>query len=729
MKPRIYPFSLLAVALSVHLTFAQSNQGSNPTKDAAPSAARVLAGVREYPEPVVDALVTLARHPDWLDKAVAKLKANQDPAADDPAMPEAIRAAMKTLSPIPEAIMLAGARRDELNLLRDVRVEAPQGADVRTKQLRSDYSAAKREGELRWQQALQGNDAALNAYRELLTKFTAEMRKQVPNFAVVEVTDRNYYLVCPPDEVIMGFAQQKKAPESVWRLMTEWFDRYGTDRVDEQLLGGQSGIGATRAENALIDAAADRRKSMFRADDGQLGDSLGFVPVALQPLADQPEEARMAFAIAEHERLWAPAMSGQPNPQAGGDMAMAAPRGDFDGADVRIEPPSADGSGADVVITPARPEMIIPPGRATRVTHDQPVVIASAYDDDVVVDGREPDAMEIRDGQTEVVVEDAPAVVYDYAPSVYAAPYYSYPSFGFGFGFSSYFGSCYPYSYYRSCYPYSYYPSYGCYSYYGPCGRAYSYYPRFCDRNVYARPYGGYGYGYGGYGHGYGHGYGSGYGSGYGRNGNYPDQRAGYSSNRSYGGRYYSGGRGGSPYAYNRGGGGGALSQGQYYPNNAGVGRTGPRTLGGRGNSSMGGVGQGVTPRTITRSDGIGREGVGRRGGDGGSTGRVDGAAVSRGDGVRRTEPSNRPHSLRPLPRSDLQRAPTRSMGAQSSGSRDSGSAYRGLKSPTRSIQTSPAPRSSFNRSSVFRGGGGGSRMQSNHGGGSRSMQRGGGRN
>ena len=87
-----------------------------------------------------------------------------------------------------------------------------------------------------------------------------EMRKQVPNFAVVEVTDRNYYLACPPDEVLMGFAQQKKVSENTWRLMTEWFDRYGSDSVDDQLLNAQGAIAPSRSHTSLAGSAPRRHR-------------------------------------------------------------------------------------------------------------------------------------------------------------------------------------------------------------------------------------------------------------------------------------------------------------------------------------------------------------------------------------------------------------------------------------------------------------------------------------
>ncbi|MBI5862981.1 MAG: hypothetical protein HZB38_00430 [Planctomycetes bacterium] len=376
-------------AIVVAGLFSIAAPGFAQTQPAAPSdSARVLAGVREYPDAVVEAMVTLARHPDWLDKAAEQAKSKAGVNAGDPAAPDNIRQALRTLAPLPEAILLAAARRDELNILRDLRVEAPQGADVRLRQLRTDYATARREGALRWQQALQENKGALDAYRELLTRFSQKMREQIPNFAVVEVTDAAYYHVLPPDEILMGFGQQEKAPEQLWKVMTEWYDRFGADRVDEQALNAGEPVSASRAENALIDGPAESRKGMFRAGDGKGSGSVGLIPVAIQPLADQPNEARLAYAIAEHERLWsAPAdrQVAEPNAAAGmeaQDMA-AAP---VDDAEVLIEPPLEDGQVSDVVVTPARPDMIIPPAGLVRPA-DEPIVIASAYDDDVLFDG------------------------------------------------------------------------------------------------------------------------------------------------------------------------------------------------------------------------------------------------------------------------------------------------------------------------------------------------------
>lgn len=649
------------------------------------SPSRVLSGVRGYPSELIEALATLGGHRDWLDRSASRVRENKPLEFDAADMPADVKTALTKLSRTPELIVIAASHPDEAAMLHSIQTDAPEGGALRLSQLRVAYDMATRKAAAAWQQALESDPVAFGEYRELLTRFCRELARANEGFATVAVTDRAYYGAVLPDEGIMAFAEDQKAPQAISRLLQRWWDDHGKPAVDAEAAAPLEGRRPSlSASNSVYELSAADRKGMWKpipdATKYVEGDSLGLVPVILQPPVDQPEEARLAFAINEHARLWsldevdgqddasppqqAPAIadSGQPAPgptSAGGVKEVPA----YDPGTAPREPPQP----STVYTQPPVAEE--PPPTVVYRDRDPPVVV---YGDDVDVD--------VDDGVVVIERDD------DWVTPVYVAPAYGY-TYTTVFGYPTY---CYPYvsyycpptpcytsvwwgpRYYPTCYAGGYYNGYYGSVAVGGFGFAFGWRSNDCYR------YGSRVVAYGG----------GRYGGGriYARPTPY---RGGY-----YDGRYYGGGR-----HYDRNGrlyGTDGRRYGTVNYGNNGVRRDGRNYFGSRGLYATGSQGtyatgnRGLYPRI---NDAIGRRG----GGDGSSAagGRRDGAA---GGGPRQPgATAGRGGTIRDLLRGDVARR-------DGAGPRDG---FRnGLRSfaPDRTGEAAPAGRGGAIRNLLGRG-------------------------
>ena len=269
---------------------------------------RLLAGMRMYAEPVIGALVQGARDPDALRNAAQTLQSGREPLPEGAAVSIESRQAIELLSRSPDLLLLAADHPDELRTLEVLWSVAPDGVTLRIEQLRSAYTRAASAGAASWQQTIEQDPVALGEYRDLLTRFCRTMRQEVPEFACVRVTDRSYYYACPPTEDLVAFMNEAGFSPALGRVAAAWWSEFSPQVVDsrlEQMRG--FALADAGAVPSIHDIPAEQRKVMWqRAEGNDLGGALGLMPVAMQPLADQPADARVAFAVFEHARLWSP---------------------------------------------------------------------------------------------------------------------------------------------------------------------------------------------------------------------------------------------------------------------------------------------------------------------------------------------------------------------------------------------------------------------------------------
>ncbi|MCC6359034.1 MAG: hypothetical protein IT450_09835 [Phycisphaerales bacterium] len=317
-------FAAILAAAAVGLAFGQAaGTPAQPQEAPEVSLMRVLAGVRDFTPDALKSMAVLGEHREWLEMASKAIQAGGKPDLGDPKMPAPVKEALETFADVPELVLLLAARPNELAALRQVVVEAPEGVALRMQQFRADYSYARREGAIAWQRMLQRDPVALGQYREYLTKFCETQQKAIPGFAVVRVTDRDYYLASPPDDAIMTFAHEASPPEALGRIMAEWWDEHGTAAVDEMVVDRSVAPQVSMVQGAVIDLPAERRQAMWRPADKPAMDTLGLMPVILQPFADQPDQAKVARAVQELARVWS---MGDGAPEDAPPVAVAEPR-------------------------------------------------------------------------------------------------------------------------------------------------------------------------------------------------------------------------------------------------------------------------------------------------------------------------------------------------------------------------------------------------------------------
>lgn len=449
---------------------------------------RILAGVREYPDPVLNALLSLSTAPDIVTKVAA------DPSLLDkldqiqPAPSSEVRAALELLRAAPDAVQIAAAGGPELARLRALFETNGSAADTQLRALRVGYMKAAGESAAAWQRLLQSDPVAFGQYRDYVTAFCKEALEQDANFPVVHVVQSDYYFACPPNEILMNRAQSQPPPPQLARLMDRWWSEFGPQAAEEQLLNEPAVIaGRPPVEGAVISLDPDRRRAMWAASKPGSG-AVGMVPVVMQPLLDQPNDARLAFAAYEHGRLWLAPVDA-PEPPA--PIAASTPVQSYTPAPDAADATSDDGGAAVAVDdmpapVPQSHDPESPAGGG--VTYTAPPEGAPAFP------VGEPVVEEYVEEATEVA---APAPVYAeavypepvYVQPTYVAPTYVAPTIVTPAYYDSYFGV--GLSYYRG----SSFGFFGTYTYYPgliapwPPAICYPHYVRPCSYVHYSRCY------------------------------------------------------------------------------------------------------------------------------------------------------------------------------------------------------------------------------------------------
>ncbi len=452
---------------------------------------RILAGVREYPDPVLNALLSLSTAPEIVTKVAAdpnlleKLDQIQPPPSSE------VRAALELLRAAPDAVQIAAAGGPELARLRALFETNGSAADTQLRALRVGYMKAAGESAAAWQRLLQSDPVAFGQYRDYVSAFCKDAIEQDANFPVVHVVQSDYYFACPPNEILMNRAQSQPPPPQLARLMDRWWSEFGPDAAEEQLLI-EPAVMASRqpVEGAVISLDPDRRRAMWAASKPGSG-AVGMAPVVMQPLLDQPNDARLAFAAYEHGRLWlAPIEAAEPP----APIAAATPS-QTDTPDPAAA--SSDGRGAAVAVddmpAPAPQAYDPEPPAAGGVTYTAPPEGAPAYP------VGEPVVQEYVEETTEVAYPDPVygEAVYPepvYVRPTYVAPTYVAPTIVTPAYYDSYFGG--GLSYYRG----SSFGFFGTYTYYPgliapwPPAVCYPHYVRPCSYVHYSRCYRPYGF-------------------------------------------------------------------------------------------------------------------------------------------------------------------------------------------------------------------------------------------
>ncbi|HUU97142.1 MAG TPA: hypothetical protein VM487_15495 [Phycisphaerae bacterium] len=305
----------------------------------------MLAGLRAYPSDQVRAFFVLAEHPGVLRQLADEPQLFEYPEGVKGVISAEVAAAIRELRTMPGIVMVAAAYPAELEAVRNVYLDAPEGVQQRLQQLRENYKRLAVAAAAAWQRRVADDPVSLGQYRELLTRFCEEQRQVNPGFPCVQVTKREYYYACVPDEAILQYAREKCRASPLHRLLEKWWAYYAPGQIDAGaqgtgwLSGGRPTVPAPpqAAGGAEVVAAlpAEQRASMWQADGGADSDAIGLIPVIIQPLADQPAEARREYAVAEHARLW----SFQPRL----DMLANPPEDDGAGGDVEAVPPEGPG--------------------------------------------------------------------------------------------------------------------------------------------------------------------------------------------------------------------------------------------------------------------------------------------------------------------------------------------------------------------------------------------------
>ena len=308
---------LLAAVITAVPALAQDSSIPSETAsdEGAPaiSVSRVAAGVREYPARVLRSLLQLAEDPLVLRQLADEPDLLERPEDVSPPVPAELHAAIRELSVMPAIVAVAAEHPAELTALRELYAEAPEEMEEYTLQLRAAYDQARLGAAVAWQEALERDPAALNAYRELVTRFCEAQRKMHSGYPCVQVLDRDYYYACPPNEAIIFRAIENAESSTALQVIEQWWGSYAPYELDARILSDNQGlIEFEIGPDTVAVMPPERRASMWTAIGGSHAGSIGLVPVIMQPPADQPPEAHYARAVAEHARLWTPELPPEP---------------------------------------------------------------------------------------------------------------------------------------------------------------------------------------------------------------------------------------------------------------------------------------------------------------------------------------------------------------------------------------------------------------------------------
>lgn len=272
----------------------------------------LVAGVRDYPARVLRSLLQLAEEPLVLRQLADEPELLERPENIRPPVAAELHAAIRELSVMPAIVAVAAEHPAELAALRELYDGDPQEIERYTLQLRAAYDQANLGATVGWQAALERDSAALEAYRELVTRFCEAQRSVHAGYPCVEVLDRDYYYACPPNGAIIFYALEHAESSAATQVIEQWWNSYAPYELDARILGdNREAIEFAIGPATVAAMPPQRRAAMWTAAGGSSAGSIGLVPVIMQPPADQPSEARYARAVAEHARLWTPELSSE----------------------------------------------------------------------------------------------------------------------------------------------------------------------------------------------------------------------------------------------------------------------------------------------------------------------------------------------------------------------------------------------------------------------------------
>lgn len=466
------------------------------------SMSEILAGVSNYSPETLALLAELGEKPEVLAAIAKNPQVLEKPDLVEGDNAAAIRETLKKLERLPELAAIAASFPAETRKLAELLRETPEGARDRLNELRSAYAALSRESARAWEELLRKDPVALGEYRDLLTRFSQEQRLENDQFAAVQVTNRDYYVALTPNDMIMQYAMQTGAPAGIKRVLERWWERYAPQARDRRVLLGATEALDGVATPGLAEADPQSRASMFKSIDSPDPASVGLAPVILQPAADQPEEARLAFAMMEHARIWSGPPPAQPQQSPAQEQVAQQPQ-------QQASDPFTP--GPDTLVIRADPSQSPPPAASESQPLDEGVAEATV---DAVEGSDIIDTLVLDEGAVDTVPVDTTTTIVD-------APEYTVVDSVYGGGvYSSYYSGWPIYSTYRRYYsvpiyttyvdgywgyPYGCWPNIYVYASWGSCNRYYWHNygaPYRCGDYVYATPYYGRYYGHGAvYGH------------------------------------------------------------------------------------------------------------------------------------------------------------------------------------------------------------------------------------
>ena len=302
---------LLAAAITAVPASGQDSpvplEDGNGGEVAEVSPLRLAAGVREYPARILRSLLQVAEAPLVLRQLADEPDLLERPEDISPPVPAAMHAAIRELSVMPAIVAVSAEHPEELRALRELYAEAPEEMEDRVLQLRAAYDRAELGAAIAWQEALERDPAALEAYCELVTRFCQAQREAYKGFPCVQVLKREYYYACPPNEAVIFYAIEHAESSLAMQVIEQWWETHAPYERDARILGGSmEPLEFEIGPDSVAAMPPEQRAPMWHAVEGDLADSVDLVPVIMQPLADQPPEAYYARAVAEHARLWTP---------------------------------------------------------------------------------------------------------------------------------------------------------------------------------------------------------------------------------------------------------------------------------------------------------------------------------------------------------------------------------------------------------------------------------------
>lgn len=321
--------------------------GANAQSSAARSDA-LLSGLREYPISVRAALLAVAHEPELLKRIADGL--SRDGKFEVPEnIGDGLKSAYQTLGANPELILFAADQSQTLSQVAQIYDRDPQQVERRWDEMARGYDRARRDAARVWQKMLEADPMVLRDYIAALHQFSTQRREQNAGFALIQVQDRGYYYAAPPNDALLAQLDSQQISAGLKTVIERWWHRYGDGAMDaEALRSGPTPMRDSQSD-AVVDWSPAERRGMWHPAGQAGGKAIGLMPVMLQPLEDQPNEARVAYAIAENMRLWGPqAAEPDPSSPAAEEYADSAPAAAIQDQDVAALPADAYADGADI---------------------------------------------------------------------------------------------------------------------------------------------------------------------------------------------------------------------------------------------------------------------------------------------------------------------------------------------------------------------------------------------